>query len=535
MNNQAKSKNSGLLFFSIAVLPPFIFMFHLYTKNAEYVNFWHVLILTLAFALGGALFYLLAARIGKSPQGAALVCVFLWVMFFTMHAIYQYSGLYTSTINKKYKIIILITFVLVLMIFVFCLGRRFRKIEIYKIIIAFEVVVCLFNVTQTVFLVVSKTAFRDSDSNYKTSFAIAPDSPNPNIYWLFMDGMLGFKAMEYFFDDPQTEFEAQLIEREFLVNREAEFEVSHSTRYAIPALMSPFFYDNVMFPLLLSIDLNDYDNKRRELLALSITLNKARQRNELIAAFNSKDYQTFIITTQAGYFFYPTTKGFYLPNGKIENRTPNNKDVVFTNQLFNLLDLMATSGPLAVIRSRVNVLLNKQWQKKLHITPIKKSDIQLIYEYPYINALAEIFESPEPRFTIIHDLIAHASFGLNEDGTRINRTGSEGLDIYNYPPQHRFARKRLVTLLDFILEYDPDSIIVIQADHGLHDEKTRELFLSSGGTPEEVRLMQNQTMSAVRIPEKWGGLDAPLDPLNITRLLVNRYVGQNYELLESHP
>jgi hypothetical protein len=62
--------------------------------------------------------------------------------------------------------------------------------------------------------------------------------------------------------------------------------------------------------------------------------------------------------------------------------------------------------------------------------------------------------------------------------------------------------------------------------------ETAEIFLASGGTEEELRLMQNQTISAVRIPEKWGGLEEPLGPLNITRELVNRYVGKNYELLD---
>jgi hypothetical protein len=47
--------------------------------------------------------------------------------------------------------------------------------------------------------------------------------------------------------------------------------------------------------------------------------------------------------------------------------------------------------------------------------------------------------------------------------------------------------------------------------------------------------MQNSVISAVRIPKRWGGLDQPLDPLDISRVLVNRYVGENYKLVEEHP
>ena len=40
------------------------------------------------------------------------------------------------------------------------------------------------------------------------------------------------------------------------------------------------------------------------------------------------------------------------------------------------------------------------------------------------------------------------------------------------------------------------------------------------------------TVSAVRIPEKYGSLTEPLDPLDITRYLVNHFVGEgNYDYL----
>jgi hypothetical protein len=76
--------------------------------------------------------------------------------------------------------------------------------------------------------------------------------------------------------------------------------------------------------------------------------------------------------------------------------------------------------------------------------------------------------------------------------------------------------------------------IILQSDHGLHIENTKlQLISKYGKTDEDVRIMQNQTISAVRIPEKWGGLEEPIEPLNIVRLLINRYVGENYRLLNS--
>jgi hypothetical protein len=149
--------------------------------------------------------------------------------------------------------------------------------------------------------------------------------------------------------------------------------------------------------------------------------------------------------------------------------------------------------------------------------------------------LEETFTEPEPRLTFIHDGKAHYSFILNEDGARVPRTEKDGFNPANYPPQHRYAAKVVLGYIDLILAHDPDAVIVVEADHGLHAEANRDTLLAAGGTEEDVRVMQNSVMSAVRIPDKWGGLDAPLDPLNISRVLVNRFVGENYTLLDSHP
>jgi hypothetical protein len=153
----------------------------------------------------------------------------------------------------------------------------------------------------------------------------------------------------------------------------------------------------------------------------------------------------------------------------------------------------------------------------------------------YVDALEQTFGRAEPRLTIIHDGTAHCPFTRNEDGLLQARSEETGLDPSNYPPQHRYAAKIVLAYTAFILEHDPDAVIVIQADHGLHNEENRKALLKQGGSEEDARVMQNQVMSAVRIPEIWGGLWEPLDPLDISRVLINRYVGQNYDMVAAHP
>ena len=548
--NSETREFKNTLFCIISVLPPNIFMFYFYLKNTEYIDYWHIFILTALFSCLGFLLYWLISRAGKSLQGSALVCVFLWVMFFTVHPLYQsFSLLYYSVLSRKVKLILLLVIVLVLTVIIFIIGRRLKYLKIFKTLAVFEIVVFLIIFIQATGAYIKKITFSDPETNYKTSFTISDNSPSPNIYWLFTDGMLGFAAMEYFFYDPQEEFENQLKERGFVVNREAKFEGNHDTAYAIPLFMSPFYYDKNMLPLLKSITqkptkLSDLSERQRIFQQMSNSLSKARLNNELIAAFNAKGYQTGIITESLGYYWLLTTGISYTALGKIEYNISNLENTATLDKLNHLNDLMAEVTISNIFLGYTRGFLTRLSQKHLTVEPIKKAEndtkgIAGILSYKnttwYIDALSEILKNPQPRMTIIVDDKAHFPFLLNEDGSSVARSEKESIDIYNYPPQHRFARKYLIALIDFILVNDPKAIIVIQADHGVHHANSQRQILSSGGTIDEVCLIYNQVMSAVRIPEMWGGLEVPLDPLNITRVLVNRYVGQNYELLESHP
>ena len=70
---------------------------------------------------------------------------------------------------------------------------------------------------------------------------------------------------------------------------------------------------------------------------------------------------------------------------------------------------------------------------------------------------------------------------------------------------------------------------MLQADHGIHIMPAHNYMLDIGYTETQVMEMWLSVISAVRIPQQYGESDEPVDPLDITRLLVNRFVGENYE------
>jgi hypothetical protein len=151
---------------------------------------------------------------------------------------------------------------------------------------------------------------------YKTTFVLNNTLPTPNIYWIHTDGMLGFDSMERFFGDEQEEFTQELESRGFWISREATLAVPPSTQIAIPALMSPHFYDRVMSwdldpayanQLPRNSDLFDNTNNRTAINFTSLRL--AREKNETIMAFNAAGFNTSTIAN-IDIYFYPTVNQF---------------------------------------------------------------------------------------------------------------------------------------------------------------------------------------------------------------------------------
>lgn len=150
-----------------------------------------------------------------------------------------------------------------------------------------------------------------------------------------------------------------------------------------------------------------------------------------------------------------------------------------------------------------------------------------------MEALYEVLHGDysAPRLTVIHDFTAHFPFYYNENG-EISQ-GLKNMDLPDYYPQHMYCAKVLLNMIDMILEADPDAVIVIQADHGLHGN-VEEDFKAAFGEDADTLELWNSTMSTIRVPEMYRTGEehyATENPLNISRYLVNSFVGKNYEYL----
>ena len=85
----------------------------------------------------------------------------------------------------------------------------------------------------------------DLEYMYKSNFVKDDNLSTPNVYWILCDGMLGFDAMEKYFNDSQEKLTNHLTDLGFSINKGAMIETGHSTSIAVPTLMCRVIMTNI--------------------------------------------------------------------------------------------------------------------------------------------------------------------------------------------------------------------------------------------------------------------------------------------------
>ena len=164
----------------------------------------------------------------------------------------------------------------------------------------------------------------------------------------------------------------------------------------------------------------------------------------------------------------------------------------------------------------------------------------LAIERQILRHLIDTFDIPSPKLIYTAPNFAHYSFWYRiapkypypYTFARHNMNNPLARNFYMYA--YNYAATVMLTMIDLILDNDPYAVIILQADHGFHVGHTQGYLRTSGMSDKYLFKLIHSTMSAVGIPERYGVLDAPIAPINITRELVNRFVGHNYELATPH-
>jgi len=551
LKNKKPINWTTVLYYAAAVAMPNIFLFNVYNQNRDggaLIMFSHILILALILAVISAGGLFITRLLTRNYEGSLLVVLFAWLCFWFFEA-----GLRRMPIRSRAIFSLLILGGLLGCIILFRIfSDHLKKISIGFMAIAGVIVLLFsFNAGPTIIGAMASSSGQNnqelSGAPIRREFYVDPTLPSPDIYWFHVDGLISMNNVEYYFEVSQTETRNRLLELGFMINEDAQY-IAHNTVFGVPGLLSPNFYDNYLHDLFMAGRYDFRGVRQRRLFdtieqdGISLA-NDVAPYHEMFHAFLQAGYRTVMIADFDPNVFMPIDQFYRLFGPGVYEGTNVNTEHVFTvgdgaalqthwlvdaRDLIELLSLM-TPVPARLVNRIVEVDL--AWEPiPAHtdiIDGLMANTFNHDVERQLYRALLESLERPlsEPAFTYITVMFGHPwSWPWLFDGD------ASPAEIHLYPLAREYALAVTFNLIDLILERNPNAIIIVQADHGLHFARSQRALSASGSSDAEVTGLHNSVFSSVRIPELYGGLDEPLDPRNISRELVNRFVGQNYQL-----
>ena len=531
-------KSEGWTAAIAATLIPMVPMMYLFNQNAAYLSGEQVFLvggLMMGFSLVA---YFVFRWLLRSRLAGFLGCLTSWVVFFGFSALYAVLVEDKRLISASMYIRVYAAAGVLLLLVVLLLARKREGQAFCTFMLVFTSVLLamnLFPAVQTMLTVREHDRTVDL-TKVKTEFSVDQATSTPNVYWFHLDGMLGLDAYSTWFGDDQAEFRAALEERGLALNEKASLEANHATSVAVPALMCPYFYDNFMQETLTAgKDINDALN-RSELLA-------ARLHNEMVRAFEARGYAATVIAPYSEYFTVLVNRYYDIydfSNGGIIPFTGSEEQILAQHRerstLFNMYQLLLKRWALTAFRR--TLYIGGVGSKALE-SPYAGLEDALGSYYAskpqavnFFNALNDALDHPldKPSMNVLHYMLPHYPFVNEADGKPVS---GDINDIRNYKGHQQYAAKALIHSLDMILSRDPDAVIVLQADHGLHGQSEAQITAAFG--KDAVLPIWNQVMSALRVPEKYKSGEesfALSNPLNMSRYLVNSYVGKNYAYVD---
>ncbi len=171
----------------------------------------------------------------------------------------------------------------------------------------------------------------------------------------------------------------------------------------------------------------------------------------------------------------------------------------------------------------IRSVLNRMKKKRFH------------HRVPFVfDTLETVRREEKPMFVFAHLMAPHLPHAYDVDGNVL-------LEFPPYKPGWRqmtdFVNRRLLAVVDAIQQHEPNSVIIIEGDHGprttWQSTFSNELLPWEGPWEEYVR-DRCANLSTFYFPDRqYDGLLYPeITPVNTFRVIFNKYFGTQLDLLE---
>ena len=331
----------------------------------------------------------------------------------------------------------------------------------------------------------------------------------PNIYFIICDAYPRADYLQEYFDYDNAPFLEQLRARGFYVADRSRSNYGNT----LPSLASTL---NLEF---LDADIFDLENFKKNYVRLvslvrdSVVLRTLRAHGYEYVALPSGMFPTMMVG--ADRFIYP-----------------GNFDAG------EQLELSETSPTRATRPGAIG--LTEYQQALVDMTPIRSilNRIDQLWWYQIVpfslDRLASLRRQGRPMFVFAHLLAPHVPHAYDRDGNFVE----------TFPPFKEgwrtvtdFLNARLLQVVDEILEQEPNSVILIQGDHGCNsstpDAQNQYVLPWEGDWRDYVR-NRSANLNACYYPDRlYEGLLYPeITSINTFRVLFNKYLKTEFEMLE---
>lgn len=541
----------------VSSLMPMVPLLYLYQKNAAELQFVSVALVCLALGVISLLSFLFGAAVFRARLSGLLLALVVSVFLILMKPIH--GAMYTLSVQMGVRF-----YVVALMVGIPALALLLAGLLLVRKLPVvtggfFAFFICLLFAMNAFS---SVRYIRQSGSEYtlKTEYTVDETLDSPNIYFFFMDGAMGLDVFDRYYQNETTSFRTAMEEQGFSFDSAAMLNAKHSTGIVMPAIFCPSFDDSFLQKALAANPTMDRDTF---MATYSKELNAAHCNNELLMAFRAKGYASYVITGEYDPFVPMQTNRFYLVDHHISSTageiyTATNADTPYSIDInFNpeessgmaMLNVLSLFVPDFLTERAASYLGGSEEQAFLaDMRPVPDTltstqldslfggnEVAIRYYAGLAQSLNETVQLSGPKVVIIHNLMLHLPYGIqNADYERGPWPDGE-TDLPDFEGHYLYTLDVLERMTQLVLENDPNAVIVVQGDHGIHGE-WYECAITARFGADALVPFQDSTLSGLRVPanEQDADLVNALDnPRNISRWLVNRFVGQNYDYVQA--
>lgn len=460
--------------YTMTTLYPCLFI---YFNNAGEASFKDIIGISLAFLLMASVIYLIGGIIFKSVNKAAITTT-LVMLFFMNFALIE-TGITKIFPMLYYWHIILILFFLLLHIGYLIYRTKdtllMRQVNLI-IALAFTGLILL-NATMSLPTIFQKMTFKGVEPNSSQGI-VSIMKKTPNVYFFLFDEYGGLDCLERYCNYDNSDFLKSLQARGFNIS-------SHSTNNTVST--------TVAIPNLLNYSLVNNEEmleseKRKQLINPAIYTLMRKNGYKI----NTIDYKNFIDQSSSDFRFNYT--------GDYDSESAS-----------DLICMKTAIYPLIGIKGYGQLLvLNNAFEYSKASSSIQSGNL----------------------FTLGYFQFPHAPYFVDADGKELDSFEMDNVkDSRYYLGQVKYLNGKIIDMVDAIMKNDPQSIIIIQSDHGFR----QPLHLLRYGIETENLEFEYRYMSSILNGVYYKGEKLDIEGksgVNTLRMVLNRLFKTDLQMIE---